>query len=109
MHNPVDSSSAPKLVLYSYWQSSCSWRVRFALNLKGLLFFPLYIEALLNLHLACRVQKIKSPSLCPVLVNGDVIVSDSYAILLYLEEKFPQNALLPTDPKLRAVNLQVRS
>ena len=30
------SSTSSKLVLYSFWQSSCSWRVRFALNLKGL-------------------------------------------------------------------------
>ncbi|XWS32325.1 hypothetical protein CRYUN_Cryun23aG0149800 [Craigia yunnanensis] len=63
----------PKLVLYSYWQSSCSWRVRFALNLK---------------------------------VEGDVVVSDSYAILMYLEEKHPQRTLLPADPQQKALNLQ---
>lgn len=34
-------NSSSELVLYSYWQSSCSWRVRFALNLKGSLFFIL--------------------------------------------------------------------
>uniref|UniRef100_A0A2C9WQS9 Glutathione transferase n=1 Tax=Manihot esculenta TaxID=3983 RepID=A0A2C9WQS9_MANES len=42
----------------------------------------------------------------PVLVDGDVVVSDSYAILLYLEEKYPQKALLPDDPQRRYLNLQ---
>ncbi|KAL8542746.1 hypothetical protein ACS0TY_003573 [Phlomoides rotata] len=99
MHNPVDSSSAsaPKLVLYSYWQSSCAWRVRFALNLKGLS----YEYRAVNLT--------KGEQFSPVLVDGDVIISDSYAILLYLEEKYPQNALLPFDPQLRAINLQAAS
>ncbi|XP_052293074.1 glutathione S-transferase 1 isoform X3 [Citrus sinensis] len=46
----------------------------------------------------------------PVLVDGDVVVSDSYAILLYLEEKYPQRALLPAaDPQQRALNLQAAS
>ncbi|KAG8663939.1 glutathione S-transferase zeta class isoform X3 [Manihot esculenta] len=45
----------------------------------------------------------------PVLVDGDVVVSDSYAILLYLEEKYPQKALLPDDPQRRYLNLQAAS
>ncbi|CAK7347918.1 unnamed protein product [Dovyalis caffra] len=58
----------------------------------------------------------------PVLVDGDVVVSDSLAILLvsvlyfemifvrtYLEEKYPQKALLPDDPRLKALHLQVAS
>ncbi|KAF3684927.1 Glutathione S-transferase zeta class [Capsicum annuum] len=42
----------------------------------------------------------------PVLVDGDVVISDSYAILLYLEEKYHQRPLLPVEPQLRALNLQ---
>ncbi|XP_077235533.1 glutathione S-transferase zeta class-like isoform X2 [Tasmannia lanceolata] len=45
----------------------------------------------------------------PALVDGDLVLSDSFAILLYLEEKFPWNAILPSDPKKKAVNLQVAS
>ncbi|KZV47351.1 glutathione-s-transferase theta, gst [Dorcoceras hygrometricum] len=89
-HGPLDSSSSPKLVLYSYWQSSCSWRVRFALNLKG-------FEKLNPLHYV------------PVLIDDDVVVSDSYAVILYLEEKYPNVPLLPVDPQLRAINLQAAS
>eukprot|EP00261_Vitis_vinifera_P039750 XP_019080993.1 PREDICTED: glutathione S-transferase zeta class isoform X2 [Vitis vinifera] len=80
-------SSSSKLVLYSYWQSSCAWRVRFALNLK-------------------EFKKLNPLCFVPVLVDGDIVVSDSFAILLYLNEKYPQNALLPSDPQLRALNLQ---
>ncbi|XP_042510236.1 glutathione S-transferase zeta class-like isoform X4 [Macadamia integrifolia] len=84
------SSASTKLLLYSYWQSPCSWRVWFALNLKE-------FERLNPLHYV------------PVLVDGDVVVGDSFAILLYLEEKYPQNALLPSDPKGSALNLQAAS
>ncbi|XP_016649744.1 PREDICTED: glutathione S-transferase 1-like [Prunus mume] len=45
----------------------------------------------------------------PVLVDGDVVVSDSYARLLYLEDKYPQRLLLPADPRLKALNLQAAS
>ncbi|KAJ7962214.1 Glutathione S-transferase [Quillaja saponaria] len=81
------SSSASKLVLYSFWQSSCSWRVRFALNLKGLLYEYKAVN----------------------LTKGEHYGPDSYAILLYLEEKYTQKPLLPVNPWLRALNLQVAS
>ncbi|PPE00170.1 hypothetical protein GOBAR_DD02823 [Gossypium barbadense] len=68
---------SPKLALYSYWQSSCSWRVRFALNLKGIS----YEYKAVNLS--------KGEQFTP--------------------EKYPQRALLPADPQLKALNLQVAS
>ncbi|KAI7725441.1 hypothetical protein M8C21_009706 [Ambrosia artemisiifolia] len=45
----------------------------------------------------------------PALVDGTTVVSDSYAILLYLEEKYPQHALLPQDLMRKSVNYQVAS
>ncbi|TYG89658.1 hypothetical protein ES288_A12G117600v1 [Gossypium darwinii] len=87
---------SPKLALYSYWQSSWISYEYKAVNLsKGEQFTPEF-EKLNPLHFV------------PVLDDGDVVVSDSYAILLYLEEKYPQIALLP-DPQLKALNLQVAS
>ncbi|XP_011093217.1 glutathione S-transferase zeta class-like isoform X2 [Sesamum indicum] len=107
MHScPVDSSSAPKLVLYSYWQSSCSWRVRFALNLKGLSYEYRAVNLAKGEQFTSEFGRLNPLHYVPVLVDGDVVVSDSYAILLYLEEKYPQKALLPADPQLRAINLQ---
>ncbi|KAH7862455.1 hypothetical protein Vadar_005033 [Vaccinium darrowii] len=105
---PPDSSisSASKLVLYSNWQSSCSWRVRFALNLKGLPYEYKAVDLAKGEHLTPEFEKLNPRHFVPVLVDGDFVVSDSYAILMYLEEKYPQNALLPVDLRLRALNLQ---
>ncbi|KAK9286459.1 hypothetical protein L1049_014856 [Liquidambar formosana] len=45
----------------------------------------------------------------PVLVDGDIIISDSFAILMYLEERYPQNPLLPHDLQKKAINYQAAS
>lgn len=42
----------------------------------------------------------------PVLVDGDITIADSLAILMYLDEKYPQHQLLPNDLEKRAVNYQ---
>ncbi|XP_042013977.1 glutathione S-transferase 2-like isoform X1 [Salvia splendens] len=105
----VQSSSAPKLVLYSYWQSSCSWRVRFALNLKGLSYEHRAVNLDKGDHFTPEFEKLNPLHYVPVLVDGDVVVSDSYAIILHLEQNYPRNPLLPSDPQLRAINLQAAS
>ncbi|MBA0772380.1 hypothetical protein Gotri_007769, partial [Gossypium trilobum] len=97
---------SPKLALYSYWQSSCSWRVRFALNLKGISYEYKAVNLSKGEQFTPEFEKLNPLHFVPVLVDGDVVVSDSYAILLYLEEKYPQRALLPADPQLKALNLQ---
>ncbi|KAK2993633.1 hypothetical protein RJ640_019273 [Escallonia rubra] len=45
----------------------------------------------------------------PVLVDGDVVISDSFAIIMYLEEKYPQHPLLPNDLQQRVINYQAAS
>ncbi|KAM1172084.1 hypothetical protein TB2_021921 [Malus domestica] len=116
----VVNAGYSKLILYSYWQSSCSWNVRFVLNLKGLPYEykPVNLPAGEQFSLArqCHMPEITylindAYVLNPLhfvllLVNGDTVVSDSFAILLYLEDKYPQRPLLPADPRLRALNLQ---
>ncbi|XP_034708816.1 glutathione S-transferase zeta class-like [Vitis riparia] len=99
-------SSSSKLVLYSYWQSSCAWRVRFALNIKGLAYEYRSVNLRKGEQFSPEFKKLNPLCFVPVLVDGDIVVSDSFAILLYLNEKYPQNALLPSDPQLRALNLQ---
>ncbi|XAR63167.1 Glutathione transferase [Bertholletia excelsa] len=103
------SSSSSKIVLYSYWQSSCSWRVRFALNLKGLSYEYKAVNLAKGEQFTPEFEKLNPLHFVPVLGDGDLVVSDSYAILLYLEEKYPEKALLPADPQLKALNLQVAS
>ncbi|KAK9273667.1 hypothetical protein L1049_018477 [Liquidambar formosana] len=97
---PSDSSSPSspsKLVLYSYWQSSCSWRVRFALNVKGLS----YEYKSVNL---VKGEQFSPGEFRDLYLTTSVDISREY-----LEEKYPQKALLPLDPRLKAVNLQAAS
>ncbi|OMO78588.1 hypothetical protein CCACVL1_14286 [Corchorus capsularis] len=101
--------ASSELVLYSYWQSSCSWRVRIALNLKGLSYEYRAVNLAKGEQLTPEFEKLNPLHFVPVLVDGDLVVSDSYAILMYLEEKYPQRSLLPADPQQKALNLQVAS
>ncbi|PIA49978.1 hypothetical protein AQUCO_01300606v1 [Aquilegia coerulea] len=103
------SSLSTKIVLYSFWQSSCSWRVRFALNLKGLHYEYKAVDLTKGEQFSPEFERLNPLHFVPVLTDGDLIVSDSFAILLYLEEKYPQHPLLPVDAKLKALNLQVAS
>ncbi|XP_021904319.1 glutathione S-transferase 2-like [Carica papaya] len=105
----IEDSGYSRLVLFSFWQSSCSWRVRFAFNLKGLSYEYKAVNLAKGEHFSPEFEKLNPLHFVPVLVDGNVVISDSYAILLYLEEKYPQRALLPTDPQRRALNLQVSS
>ncbi|CAK9318984.1 unnamed protein product [Citrullus colocynthis] len=104
-----DSSTSSKLVLYSFWRSSCSWRVRFALNLKGLSYEYRAVNLGRREQLSPDFERLNPLKYVPVLVDGPVVVSDSCAILLYLEEKYPEKALLPADLRLKSLNLQVGS
>lgn len=107
--DPNLSPPTPKLILYSFWQSSCAWRVRFALNVKGIPYEYRSVNLEKGEQFSPEFEKLNPLHYVPVVVDGDVVVSDSYAILLYLEEKYPGKALLPVDPKLRAINLQAAS
>lgn len=56
----------------------------------------------------CGIEYLKLNPLgyVPTLVDGDAVIADSFAILMYLEEKYPQRALLPQDCQKRAINYQ---
>ncbi|CAN1157795.1 Glutathione S-transferase zeta class [Linum perenne] len=99
-------SPPAKLILYSFWQSSCSWRVRFALKLKGIPYEYRAVDLAKGEQFSPEFERLNPLGYVPVLVDGGVVVSDSFAILMYLEGKYPENPLLPEDPQLRALNLQ---
>ena len=89
--------------LYTYWRSSCSYRVRIALGLKGLAWGSLPV------HLVKGDQRTQgylahNPSgFVPTLVLDDgTELVQSLAILEYLEAVYPDPALLPADPLARA-------
>ncbi|XP_062204260.1 glutathione S-transferase isoform X2 [Phragmites australis] len=92
-----------KPILYNFWFSSCSHRVRIALNIKGVD----YEYKSVNPRTDPDYEKINPIKYVPALVDGDIVVSDSLAIILYLEDKYPQHPLLPKDLKRKALNLQI--
>ncbi|XP_024031075.1 glutathione S-transferase zeta class isoform X2 [Morus notabilis] len=94
------------LKLYSYWRSSCSFRVRIALNLKGLKYEYVPVNLLKGEQRSPEFLKLNPIGYVPVLVDGDMVLADSLAILLYLDEKYPQHPLLPSDLRRKAINLQ---
>ncbi|CAN1146034.1 Glutathione S-transferase zeta class [Linum perenne] len=100
------SSGHNQLKLYSYWRSSCSCRVRIALNLKGIKYDYVAVDLVKGEQSSPEFLKLNPLGFVPVLVDGDVVISDSFAILMYLEEKYPQAPLLPSDLSKRAINYQ---
>ncbi|KAI1713209.1 putative maleylacetoacetate isomerase 2 [Ditylenchus destructor] len=103
---------AAKPILYSYWRSSCSWRIRIALNLKKIDYT---LEPVNLAESQKNLQKIADKTdfaLIPVLQIDDTVLTESLAIIEYLEEKFPdRKALLPGSAedraKIRALALQI--
>ena len=94
--------------LYGYWRSSASWRVRIALNLKGLAYEydPINLIAdggQQNNEAYRALNPMQQVPTLEVDVGGEMRrLTQSIAIIEYLEERFPTPALLPTDPYLRA-------
>ncbi|KAK7363898.1 hypothetical protein VNO77_06058 [Canavalia gladiata] len=95
------------LKLYSYWRSSCSFRVRIALNLKGLKYEYKAVNLLEGEHSRPEFLELNPVGFVPVLVDGHVVLFDSFAIIMYLEDKYPhQHPFLPHDIHKRAINFQ---
>jgi maleylacetoacetate isomerase len=90
--------------LYSYFRSSASYRVRIALNLKGLPYETVPVHLLKDggEQLTPEYRKLNPDGLVPSLeVEGDTL-QQSLAIIEYLEETHPQPPLLPQSPLDRA-------
>jgi maleylpyruvate isomerase len=91
--------------LYSFFRSSAAYRVRIALNLKGVSYetVPIHLQKDGGQHRSADYRAINPQARVPSLVlpNGDVLVQ-SLAIIEYLDETHPQPPLLPADPLERA-------
>ncbi|KAL3698798.1 hypothetical protein R1sor_012874 [Riccia sorocarpa] len=98
----IEKTESEKIVLHSFCHSSCSWRVRLALGLKGIPFEVKTWNLSAGEHLTEEFKHISPLQMVPTLeVDGDILV-DSVAIIEYLEERFPEKPLLPSDVKKRA-------
>ena len=93
-----------RLRLYSYWRSSASHRVRIVLQLKGLdyEYVPVNLVAGGGEQYSAAYRALNPQSRVPTLEMGGVVLTQSMAIMEWLEETYPDPPLLPRDPMLRA-------
>ena len=90
------------LALYGYYRSSAAYRLRIALNLKGLDYENVPVSLLAGEHRHEDYLKLNAQGLVPALKDGDLTLGQSMAIMEYLEETRPEVPLLPADAAGRA-------
>ncbi|MEL7452414.1 MAG: maleylacetoacetate isomerase, partial [Pseudomonadota bacterium] len=85
--------------LHGYWRSSAAYRLRIALNLKELSYkyIPIDIRTTANEQLSSDFRAINPQGRVPVLEVDGIYMSQSMAILEWLEERYPDPAFLPTE------------
>ncbi|MGE0256989.1 MAG: maleylacetoacetate isomerase [Alphaproteobacteria bacterium] len=88
--------------LYSYWRSLAAFRVRIALNLKGMPYDVKTVDLIKGDQFRPEYTAINPQSVVPALVDGKTTLYQSMAILEYLEETHPTPPLLPKAPLERA-------
>jgi maleylpyruvate isomerase len=100
----TNETNGGERVLHNYFRSSSAYRVRIALNLKGLPYE--YASVHLNRNggeqFQPKFKEMNPQQLVPVLSEDGVDISQSLAIIEYLEEKYPEVPLLPKAPEDRA-------
>ncbi len=88
--------------LYGYFRSSAAYRVRIALNLKQVDYEDRFVHLRNNEMLSDEFVKLNPQSLVPVLEDDGVVLTQSVAIIEYLEDRIPMPRLLPENPVDRA-------
>ena len=88
--------------LYNYFRSSASFRVRIALALKGLPYEYVAVHIARGDHKLPAYSAVAADNLVPMLEDGDIRLSQSMAIIEYLDETCPEPRLLPMDVVARA-------
>ena len=88
--------------LFNYFRSSASYRVRIALAIKGLDYDYMPVHLAQNEQFGESYAAVAASRLVPLLKDGDQVLTQSLAIIEYLDETHPQPPLLPADPLGRA-------
>ena len=88
--------------LYNYFRSSASYRVRIAMALKGLAYDYKTVRLTADEQFRESYAAVSAARLVPLLKDGDAVLTQSLAIIEYLDETYPQPPLLPTDALGRA-------
>ena len=89
--------------LHGYWRSGTSYRTRIALNLKELAYEQAPVNLLAGDQRGEAYRALNPQGLVPALEADGVVLTQSPAILEWLEERYPEPPLLPSDPNDRAV------
>jgi len=89
--------------LYTFFRGSSPFRLRIALNLKGLAYQPVFVHLAKGEHRKSEFGKINPQQLLPALELDDgQVLNQSLAIIEYLDEKYPQKPLIPREALARA-------
>ena len=91
------------MTLYTYFRSSAAYRVRIALNLKGLDYEPVPVHLVRDggQHRRPEYLELNPAGLVPALEDAGQVLTQSLAIIEYLDETHPQQPLLPADAGLQ--------
>ncbi|MET0309833.1 MAG: maleylacetoacetate isomerase [Sphingomonas sp.] len=90
------------MLLYDYYRSSASYRVRIALNVKGITWERCDVMLLKDAQRSAEHLARNPQGLVPALAIGDQVLTQSLAIIEWLDSRFPQPRLIPEDRDARA-------
>jgi maleylacetoacetate isomerase len=89
--------------LFTYWRSQAAYRVRIALGFKGLTMEKVTLDLLAGDQFAADYHALNPEGVVPTLIDGEgEPLTQSLAILEYLDEKYPDPPLLPKELRVRA-------
>lgn len=91
------------MILHDFWRSSAAYRVRIALHLKGLVFTQASRSLLQGEQRTTEFLTINPQGLVPALQSGSDVITQSIAIIEYLDDIRPEQPLLPKSPADRAM------
>src|SRR3954466_5630687 len=88
----------PRPILYDYWRSSAAYRVRIALNLKSVDYESRQIELRESEQRSDEYRALNPQGLVPMLEIDGLKLTQSLAIMVYLDQRYPEPPTMPADP-----------
>lgn len=101
--NSAQSEGSAMTVLHGYWRSSAAYRVRIALNLKGVPYEQVVRNLRTGAHREADFRVLNPQGLVPALATQGAVLTQSPAIIEWLDERYPEPPLLPGDMSARAI------